>query len=152
MAKVSTYLNFDGTCEEAFAFYKEVFGTEYSAPLARKSSLPAVEGQPGVPPEEADGVLHVALPLLGGHEIMGTDISPSMGHVLSLGNAVSINLECDELDQLNHLFFGLSEGAAETFGPMPMPWGQHFATVQDRFGIRWMLVAPVDPALSAPSA
>ncbi|WP_084124917.1 VOC family protein [Demequina sp. NBRC 110054] len=152
MAKVSTYLNFDGTCEEAFAFYKEVFGTQYSAPLTRKSSLPSGDGLPAVPPEEAAGVLHVALPLLGGHEIMGTDISPSMGHMLRLGNAMSINLECDDLAQLNHLFFGLSEAALEASNPAPMPWGQHFATVQDRFGIRWMLVAPVEAARDASPA
>ncbi|WNM24315.1 VOC family protein [Demequina capsici] len=152
MATVSTYLNFDGTCEEAFAFYRTVFGTEFSAPVMRKSAMPAGEGMPPLAPEEAEGVMHVALPILGGHQIMGTDITPSMGHVLKHGNDTSINLECDDLAQLNHLFFALSESAGETFGPMPMPWGQHFATVVDQFGIRWMLVAPLEAAPAAPSA
>ncbi len=152
MATTSTYLNFDGTCEEAFAFYKTVFGTEYSAPVTRKKDMRGSDDDPALPASEANGVMHVALPILGGHEIMGTDISPSMGHVLTLGNAISINLECDDLAQLNHLFSGLSEAADERFGPAPMPWGQHFATILDRFGIRWMLVAPLDEAsASAPA-
>lgn len=139
MAGVSTYLNFDGTCAEAFAFYRDVFGTEYSAPVMRMSAVQ------GTVPEEADRVMHVALPILGGHQIMGTDISPSRGHVLHAGNAMSINLECDDLAQLQGIFDRLADRADETFGPEPMFWGDHFATVADRYGIRWMLIAPVDP-------
>ncbi len=143
MATVSTYLNFDGTCEEAFAFYKDVFGREYSAPLQRMGDIPAPPGAPSLPPEEANRVMHVALPTVGGHELMGTDILPSMGHTLTHGNAMSINLELDDEDTLREAYARLSEGGTDCVEPRAEFWGQLFATCADRYGIRWMLVAPL---------
>ncbi|WP_156159176.1 VOC family protein, partial [Demequina gelatinilytica] len=143
MASVSTYLNFDGTCEEAFAFYRDVFGGDYSAPLQRMRDIPPGPGAPELPEEEGVRVMHVALPTVGGHQIHGTDILPSMGHTLVAGNAMSINLELDDEDALRELHGRLSEGALETFGPIAQFWGQLFATCVDRYGIRWMLVSPL---------
>ncbi len=142
MARVNTYLTFDGTCEEAFAFYKEVFGTEYSTPIMRMGEMPPIEGQPATAPEEADHVLHVAMPILGGHILMGSDVAQSRGQVVKHGNSVEITLMCDDVDQLNHLYFALAEGALTTFGPTDMFWGDEYATVTDRYGTNWMLVAP----------
>ncbi len=145
MATVSTYLNFDGTCEEAFAFYREVFGGDYVGPVQRIGEVPQPPGMPPLTEEEGERIMHVALETVAGHVIHGTDIVPSLGHVLTHGNAMSINLECDDIDQLRGIFDRLSEGAEATFGPEPMFWGDHFATIADRYGIRWMLIAPVDP-------
>ncbi|WP_062519051.1 VOC family protein [Demequina silvatica] len=143
MATVSTYLNFDGTCEEAFGFYREVFGGDFAAPLQRIGEVPQPPGVPPLSDEEADRVMHVALETVGGHLIHGTDIVPSMGHVLVNGNAISINLELDDEDDLRDIWGRLSAGADIEMEPTPMFWGQLFASFEDRYGIRWMMVAPL---------
>ncbi|WP_296667344.1 VOC family protein [Demequina sp.] len=140
MATVSTYLNFDGTCEEAFHFYRDVFGGEFTAPVQLMREVP---GAPPMSEEEGGRVMHVALETLGGHQIMGTDIMPSMGHKLTNGNAISINLEYDDEDSLRDAFAKLAQGAKESYGPQAEFWGQLFATCEDRFGIRWMMVSPL---------
>src|SRR5689334_17668 len=78
MAKVSIYLNFQGNTEEAFNFYKSIFKTEFSAPLMRMKDIPAQPGMPPLPANEANAVMHVALPILGGTELQGTDMLESM--------------------------------------------------------------------------
>ena len=144
MAAVSTYLNFDGTCEEAFLLYRNVFGGEFTAPIQYMKDVP---GGPPLQGDEGDRVMHVALETIAGHQIMGTDIVPSLGHSLTAGNAMSINLEFDDEETLKDVHAKLSEGAAESFGPQAEFWGQLFATVVDRFGIRWMMVAPLEEEL-----
>ncbi|WP_062298891.1 VOC family protein [Demequina maris] len=143
MATVSTYLNFDGTCEEAFAFYREVFGGDYVGPVQRIGEVPQPPGMPALTEEEGARIMHVALETVAGHVIHGTDIVPSMGHVLTNGNAMSINLELDDEDELRDLWTRLSAGADIEMEPTPMFWGQLFASFEDRFGIRWMMVAPL---------
>ncbi|SEJ08422.1 VOC family protein [Demequina mangrovi] len=139
MASVSTYLNFDGTCEEAFAFYRDVFGGELTAPIMRMGEVPPSPGMPPVPEDEKDRVMHCALDILGGHRIMGSDIMPSMGHVLKPGNNVYLNLAVDDEDQLRDLFARLSAGGDIEMEPTPMFWGDLYASFTDRFGIQWML-------------
>ncbi|MFZ1615772.1 MAG: VOC family protein, partial [Flavobacteriales bacterium] len=73
MASTSTYLNFERTTAEAFAFYKKVFRTEYMGEIFRMSSVPPQPGQPALANADKDLVMHVALPILGGHMLMGTD-------------------------------------------------------------------------------
>ena len=110
MPRVSTYLNFPRSTEDAFSFYRSVFKTEYSAPIARFKDVPP---QPGCPPlAEADQnlVMHVELPILGGHVLMGTDAPESMGFTLTPGNNVSINLEPDTRAETERLFEALSDG------------------------------------------
>jgi uncharacterized glyoxalase superfamily protein PhnB len=99
MAKVSTYLNFMSNCEEAFNFYKSVFGTEFSAPIQYMKDVPQAPNMPALADDEKDKVMHVALPILDGHEIMGTDMLKSMGHELKIGNNVTISLQPDTLDE-----------------------------------------------------
>lgn len=144
MATVSTYLSFDGTCEEAFAFYKDVFGTEYDGPIVRKGEAPTAGGGRPIAPEEANDILHIALPIIGGHRIIGGDVSVSQGHVLKRGNDMSVSLECDDEDQLNEIFAALTPGATMTFGPERAFWGSQYSAIQDQFGVNWILVAPID--------
>src|SRR5690242_14372600 len=99
MSKVSIYLNFQGNTEEAFNFYKSVFKTDYAAPVMRMKDIPPQEGMPPLPENEKDKVMHVALPILGGIQLMGTDMLESMGHKLKIGNNVSINLEPDSKEE-----------------------------------------------------
>ena len=140
MARVSTYLNFPGTTFEAFEFYKSVFGTEYLAPPTRFRDMPG--GAPPLPANELDLILHIELPILGGHVIMATDMLESAGHVQQRGNNVSLNLEPDSRSEADAIYSKLSVGCLETSGLSEMPWGAYWASFVDRFGIRWMINAP----------
>ena len=110
MARVSTYLNFPCTTEAAFTFYKSVFGTEFSGPIGRFKDIPPQPGQPPLPEADGNLVMHVALPILVGHVLMGTDTPESMGFERKPGNNVYINLEPDTRTETNRLFKLLSEG------------------------------------------
>ncbi|MBL7978815.1 MAG: VOC family protein [Bacteroidetes Order II. Incertae sedis bacterium] len=139
MANVSIYLNFMGNTEEAFIFYKHVFKTEFSAPFMRIGDMPQ---QPGMPPlSDADKkkVMHVALPILGGTEIMGTDMLESMGHSLTVGNNTTISLNTDTKAEADRLYAELSEGgdAKQCVTPHDTFWG-YWGVCLDKFGIRWM--------------
>lgn len=133
MARVTTYLNFVGTTEAAFEFYRQVFGTEFSHPVTRFG------GALGPDATEADRalVMHVELPILAGHVLMGTDVVASMGHRLAIGDNVSINLEPDSREEADRLYAALAEGG-EGSGLADMPWGAYWGTLKDRFGTRWM--------------
>jgi PhnB protein len=95
MAHVSIYLNFMGNAEEAFNHYKKVFGTEFSNPLMRFKDMPPQDGAPPLPEADKNKVMHVALPILGGIQIMATDMLESMGQKLIEGNNFTISLNPD---------------------------------------------------------
>ena len=137
MAHTSIYLNFDGNAEEAFNHYKKVFGTEFSAPIMRMRDIPAQPGMPEFPDAEKDKVMHVALPILGGTEIMATDILQSLGHTLKEGNNVTISLNPDTKAEADRLYKELANGSTEGVAPHDEFWG-YWGTCKDRFGIRWM--------------
>lgn len=134
MARVSTYLNFAGKAEEAFDFYRRVFGTDYLGPIQRMGDVPA---DPAVSEADKAKVLHVELPILGGHVLMASDLLESMGEV-RVGNSVTINLEPDSLEETRRLFDALSEGASDTVPLAEMFWGATWGTCLDRYGVRWM--------------
>jgi len=139
MARVSTYLNFPRTTEEAFAFYKTVFGTEFSAPIARFKDIPAQPGQPAVADADRELVMHVELPILGGHVLMGTDAPESMGFTVRPGNNVYLNLEPDTRAETDRLFAALAAGGKVEMPLQVMFWGAYFGSLVDRYGICWML-------------
>src|SRR5687767_9446132 len=95
MAKVSTYLNFNGKTEEAFNYYKFVFGTEFEGKIMRYGDMPPQEGMPPLSDKHKDMVMHAALPITGGHFLMGTDALEEMGFKLTTGNNVYICLHPD---------------------------------------------------------
>jgi len=138
MARVSTYLNFARETEEAFNFYKSVFGTEFQGEINRFSAVPAQSGQPPMKEEDKNLVMHVALPILGGHVLMGTDAPESMGFKVNFGNNVYINLEPDTRAELDRLFAALSEGGKVEMKPQEMFWGDYFASCRDKYGVQWM--------------
>mgnify|MGYP001365118470 CR=1 FL=1 len=139
MARVSTYLNLPGTTEAAFAFYKSVFGGEFAGDgISRMRDVPPQEGQPPLSEADKDLVMHVALPILGGHQLMGTDVGESMGSKVQFGNNIFINLEPDTRGELDRLFALLSDGGVVEAEPQEMFWGDYFASCTDRFGIQWM--------------
>lgn len=137
MGYVSIYLNFDGRAEEAFNYYKKVFKTEFSAPIMRMKDIPSQEGMPALTEEEKNRVMHVALPILGGTQIMATDVLESMGHKLTEGNNFTISLNPDTREEADILFKELSDGGSEAVAPHEEFWG-YWGTCKDKFGIRWM--------------
>jgi PhnB protein len=138
MPRVSTYLNFMGNTEEAFNFYKSVFATDFPAPLMRMGDMPAAPGAPELSDAEKNMVMHVELPILAGHVLMGTDMLESMGHERRLGNNVTLNLELEDRGETERLFELLSDGGSDLFGLADMPWGAYWGTCADRYGTRWM--------------
>lgn len=139
MARVSTYLNFTRETEAAFTFYKEVFGTEFVAPIARMGEVPLQEGQPPISEEDKNLVLNAQLPILGGHTLMGTDAPESMGFTLNQGNNVYICLDPDTRAEADRLFGALSEGGTVEMALAEQFWGDYFGSLVDKFGVRWMI-------------
>ena len=132
MAGVATYLNLPGNTEEAFEFYKSVFGTEYAGEgIMRFGDAPAAEG---VPAEMGEMVMHVGLPILGDHMLMGTD-APEV----QTGNHVSIMLMPDTKEHADELFAKLSDGGSDLQAPQDMFWGDYWGQCTDRFGVHWQV-------------
>jgi PhnB protein len=138
MSRVSTYLNFARNTEEAFNFYKSVFGGEFEGPISRFAEIPPQEGQPPLSDADKNLVMHVSLPILGGHRLMGTDAPESMGFHVREGNNVYINLEPDTRAETDRLFKGLSEGGTVEMELQEMFWGDYFGSCKDKFGVQWM--------------
>jgi len=138
MAKVSTYLNFHRNTEEAFYFYREVFGGEFRGGISRFSDIPSSENMPPLPEEDRNLVMHVVLPILGGHDLMGTDSPESMGFNVTFGNNVYINLEPDTREETRWLFTALSEEGKVEMELQEMFWGDYYGSCRDKFGVQWM--------------
>ena len=139
MARTNTYLNFDRTTEAAFNFYKSVFGTEFIGEIARMGDVPPQEGMPEIRAEDKQLVMNVQLPILGGHLLMGTDATESMGFKLNQGNNVYISLEPDTRAEADRLFAALSEGGTVQVPMSDMFWGDYFGSLVDKFGTQWMV-------------
>ena len=138
MAKVSTYLNFSNQTEEAFNFYKSVFGTEFIGGIYRFGDTPPSDDMPPIAEADKHLVMNVALPILGGHVIMGTDAPESMGFQLTKGNNVYITLQPDTREETDQLFKALSAGGKVEQELQDMFWGDYYGSCQDKFGVCWM--------------
>lgn len=126
MAKLNPYLNFDGTCEEAFRFYKVVFGGEFLGDVHKMKDIPGME----IPEEAKNRIMHVALPV-GNDLLMGSDVFPGQPFVQGNNNYISLFPESRE--EADRLFGALSEG-----GEVEMPmayqfWGDYFGSLKDKF-------------------
>ena len=138
MATVSTYLNFPSNTEEAFNFYRSIFGGEFSGQIMRFKDLPPMDGMPPLDESAKDLVMHMELPILGGHLLMGTDAVESMGFTVKPGNNVYINLQPDTRAETKRLFDGLSAGGKVEMELQDMFWGDYYGSCFDKFGIGWM--------------
>ncbi|OGT73934.1 MAG: glyoxalase [Gammaproteobacteria bacterium RIFCSPLOWO2_02_FULL_57_10] len=138
MASVSTYLNFPGTTEQAFMYYKKVFGTEFIGAITRMRDVPADPSQPPLAEADLDLICNIALPITGGHLLMGTDACESMGFHLVQGNNVFITLHPESREETDRLFAALAEGGQVDMPLQDMFWGDYFGTLTDRFGTKWM--------------
>ena len=138
MSRVSTYLNFGRNTERAFEFYRSVFGGEFTGPIHRFGQNPTMPGQPPMAEDDKNLVMHVELPILGGHVLMGTDAPESMGFTLTRGNNVYLNLEPDTRAETDKLFKALSVNAKVEQPLGEMFWGGYFGSLIDQFGVQWM--------------
>lgn len=138
MASVSTYINTLGRTEEAFEFYRSVFGGEF-LDLVRFRDMDLGPASANLSEADGNAILHISLAILGGHVIEGTDAMASMGHQLVVGTNFSINLHPDSRSEADRLYSGLSAGSASAPGMADMPWGAYWGSFEDRFGIRWMI-------------
>lgn len=139
MASVNIYLNFPGNTEEAFLYYKTVFGTEfYGKGFMRFKDVPPSDNMPPLSGELGNKVMHVGLPVLGGHLLMGSDACKEMGFNVNMGNNVYINLQPDTREETQKLFSALSEGGKIEQELQDMFWGDYFGSCVDKFGVLWM--------------
>lgn len=139
-ARVCTYLNFDGKTEEAFLFYKKVFRTAFIGKgIQRFGDIPASAGHPPVAKEIKDMILHVELPITGGHILMGTDAPKEMGFTLAKGNNMHICIEPETREEADRLFNELTVGGNVTMPMADMFFGAYFGEFSDKYGINWMI-------------
>ncbi|MFD2146606.1 SRPBCC domain-containing protein [Mucilaginibacter antarcticus] len=137
--RVCTYLNFPGNTEEVLNFYRTVFRSAFSGGIKRLGDFPAHEGQPPLSDDEKKMILHVELPIIGGHVLMATDAPESMGFKVIPGNNMHIHIEPGSRAETKRLFDELSvDGVVE----MPVQdafWGAYYGNFTDKYGINWML-------------
>lgn len=134
MPSINPYLNFPGNTEEAFNFYKGIFGGEFMTVMRFKEGPESEK----VPEHLRDKIMHIALPI-GNNILMGTDAVEEMGFPLTMGNNSYISINADSLDEAKRIFDGLSAG-----GKVEMPfdkvfWGGYFGSLKDKFGAQWMM-------------
>lgn len=139
MARVNTYLNFPRNTEEAFNFYRSVFGGEFGGNgIARFKDIPAQPGMPALAEGDKNLIMHIELAIVGGHILMGTDAPETMGFKVNFGNNVHISLEPDTRAETKKLFEALSAGGKVTMPLMDMFWGAYYGSCTDKFGVQWM--------------
>jgi PhnB protein len=140
MTRVSTYLNFPNNTEQAFLFYKSVFGGEFGGKgIQRFGDIPAIEGQPPLSEKDKKLILHIELPILGGHVLMGTDAPESMGFKVNFGNNYYICLKPGSRKETKRLFDTLSAGGNITMDLQDIFWGANYGSCTDKFGVNWMV-------------
>ncbi len=136
MTKINIYLNFAGHAEEAFIFYKSVFGGDFSA-VVRFKDMP----MPGekLRKEDEDKIMHIALPIGQGDVLMASDTLESFGQKLVQGNNAYISVHPDSRDEAARVFKALSAGGEIEMPIADQPWGDYWGSFKDKFGIPWMV-------------
>lgn len=134
MSEFNPYLNLPGNTEEAFNFYKSVFGGEFAG-FMRFGEM----GGEGLSEEDKNKIMHVALPVGKGNILMGTDAIEAHGQKPSFGNYISICISPDSREESDRLFAALSEGGKVETPMTDMPWGGYFGNMADKFGVLWMI-------------
>jgi PhnB protein len=137
MTKVNVYITFNGNCEEAFRFYRSVFGGEFQF-LGRYKDVPPNEKEK-FQPENEEKIMHVSLPISKETILMGCDSAESHGQGTVVGDNISLSLDTDTKDEAKKLFTALSNGGKIKFPIDETFWGAYFGALTDRFGINWTI-------------
>jgi PhnB protein len=135
MALINPHINFNGNAEEAFTFYKSVFGGEF-AMIMRLKDLSGPEFP--VAENDANKIMHIALPI-GKNILMGNDIPEAMGRVNENENRSKISISAESKEEADKLFNGLSAGGKIEMPIADSPWGSYFGMFRDKYGIEWMV-------------
>lgn len=134
MATINPYLNFEGKTEEAFNFYKSVFGGEFAV-IQRFKDMPDGDKMSA---DDQNKIMHVSLPI-NGNVLMGTDTLESMGQKLNVGDNFSVSVNTDSEAESDQIFNALAVGG-EIIMPLEKAfWGAYFGMLKDRFGIQWLV-------------
>lgn len=138
MPTVNVYLTFNGNCEEAFNFYKSVFGGEFPY-FGRFKDMPPQPGQKAMPESDGNKIMHVSLPVSKETMLMGSDTGGEWASSFKQGNNFSISINAESKDEADRFFRQLSAGG-QTIMPMNNTfWGAYFGMLTDKFGINWMV-------------
>jgi len=134
--KLNTYLNFAGNAEEAFNFYRSVFGGQFRS-ITRYKEMP----MPGVsiPNKDEDKLMHIALPVGKDDVLMASDVLESLGFKLILGNNVTVSIFPDSKEEADRIFRALSAGGKIDMPIGNQPWSDYYGGFTDKFGVRWMV-------------
>jgi len=135
MALINPHINYNGNAEEAFIFYKSVFGGEFSK-LVRLKDLESPEFP--IDQKDANKIMHIALPI-GNNTLMANDVPESMGTVNENENRSKIAISAESREEADKLFNGLSAGGTVEFPIQDSPWGSYFGMFRDKYGIEWMI-------------
>jgi PhnB protein len=135
MALINPHINFNGNAEEAFTFYKSVFGGEFAMVMRFKDLA-----SPDFPVEEkeANKIMHIALPI-GKNVLMGNDVPEIMGQTNENENRSKISISAESKEEADKLFNGLSVGGQIEMPLEDSPWGSYFGMFRDKYGIEWMV-------------
>jgi PhnB protein len=128
------WINFNGNCEEAFTFYKSVFGGEF-AKVIRFKDLAGLQ----VAESEADKIMQISLPIGSTNMLIGNDVPEFMGKVSENENRSKIHVVADSKDEAQKLFDGLSAGGQIDGALGDSPWGTYFGMFRDKYGIEWII-------------
>ena len=135
MPQINPHINFNGNAEEAFTFYRSVFGGEFATILRfREMSGPGFQ----VSEKEADKIMHIALPI-GKNVLMANDVPESMGRTNENENRSKISVSAESREEADRLFNGLSAGGQIEMSMGESPWGSYFGMFRDKYGIEWMV-------------
>jgi len=135
MATINPYLTFDGNCEEAFNFYKSIFGGDFPY-IGRYKDMPS---EHPIPDSEKEKIMHVSLPISKETILMGSDSSGSFGHNTVAGNNFSLSVNTDSEEEARSVFEKLSAGGKVTMPLEKTFWNALFGMFTDKFGINWMV-------------
>jgi PhnB protein len=137
MTKLNIYLNFAGNTEEAFNFYKSVFGGEFSS-VVRFKDMP-MEGV-NIPKEDENKIMHISLPVGKDNVLMATDSLESLGQKRTQGNKVYISVHPESKEEAERIFNALSAGGTIEMPIADQPWGDYYGSFTDKFGVQWMVI------------
>lgn len=135
MAHINPHINFNGNAEEAFNFYKSVFGGSFTK-IIRFKDLPNTEHQ--LSEKEANKIMHIALPI-GNAILMANDVPDFLGRVNENENRSKISVAAQSREEADEIFNGLSAGGTVEMPIGDSPWGSYFAMFRDKYGIEWMV-------------
>ena len=135
MALINIHLNYNGNAEEAFTFYKSVFGGEF-AKVMRFKEMASPEFP--IDEKEANKIMHIALPI-GNNVLMANDVPSFMGTTNENENRSKIAIAAESKEEADKLFNGLSAGGTVEMPIQDSPWGSYFGMFRDKYGIEWMI-------------